>query len=192
MKIDDKNKSKKSAGVDSIVKALNVLKKKTKSKNKGYRQQRAAKVVLNERNVSGFPVIEGLNEEKSIIGRGMVALNKALYEQTLYESERLGKIRNILSKIEIGLFDEETFKKLDPAQQLKIFEVLRKDSEATVNFLERMQRNSLQVMLVFEIYKKLMDTIEDDSDMVVKGLPSDLDRGKVMQVRGALIEMLNK
>jgi hypothetical protein len=131
-----------------------------------------------------------LDEEKGIIGRGIVALNRALFEQTLYESERLGKIRGILSKIEVGLLDIDMFTKLDPVQQLKVFEILRKDSESTVNFLERMQRNSLQVMVVFEIYKKLMETINPEESKGNQGLPPDIDKSKVMQVRGALLEMM--
>jgi hypothetical protein len=195
MKTNSKDqKKKKSGSVVSITDALSVLKGKARSKIRQRQQQRTMKEPkapeLSGKNVPGFPIIEGLDEEKGIIGRGIVALNRALFEQTLYESERLGKIRGILSKIEVGLLDIDLFNKLDPAQQLKIFEILRKDSESTVNFLERMQRNSLQVMVVFEIYKKLMETINPEEDKSNKGLPPDVDKSKVMQVRGALLEMM--
>jgi len=167
--------------VTSITEAISSLKSQKKQKKK---EPKKEVVVVN--NI--FP--EGLTEEKTIIGKGIVALNKALFEQTLYESERLGKIRNILSRIEVDLLDPVTFSRLDPIQQLKVFEVLRKDSETTVNFLERMQRNSLQVVMVFDIYKKLMETISQED---TSGMSDNIvDKSKVMQVRGALIEMLNK
>lgn len=167
--------------VTSITDAISSIRGQKKSTIK---KKKSKEVVYNS-----FPLVEGLTEEKTIIGKGIVALNKALFEQTLYESERLGKIRNILSKIEVGLFDPDAFSKLEPVQQLKVFEILRKDSETTVNFLERMQRNSLQVIMVFDIYKKLMETINQSED-ASGGLTDSVDKSKVMQVRGALIEML--
>jgi len=181
----------KNSSVVSITDALSTLRG---NKARLRRQKGRASVAkepkepgLHGKNVPGFPIIDGLDEEKTIIGKGIVALNRALFEQTLYESERLGKIRKILSKVEVNLLDEKAFDKLDVAQKMKIFEVLRKDSETTVNFLERMQRNSMQVMVVFEIYKKLMETIIPDDG---KGLPADIDKSKLIQVRGALLEMI--
>lgn len=164
--------------------------KDVNQKVKPARESKEPKLPSLTGQVVNFPDIPGLDEEKAIIGKGIIDLNKALFEQTIYESERLGKIRNILSKIEITLLDPKEFDKLDPETKLKFFEVLRKDSESTVNFLERMQRNSINVMLVFEIYKKLMETIKGDVEGSGQGLPAGVDKSKVMVLKGALLDIL--
>lgn len=180
-----------SDNVRSISEAIGSLRTKSKKQQRPQRQSivKEPKEPTLGKGVVAFPQIEGLDEEKTIIGKGIVAINKALFEQSLHEADRLSKIRGILSKIESGLLDEKAIFQLDPIQQLKVFEILRKDCETSVNFLERMQGNSLKVMVVFEIYKKLMETI-DDTEEASKGLPADIDKTKVMQVRGALLEMI--
>ena len=71
--------------------------------------------------------------------------------------------------------------------------MIKRDSEVSVNFLERMQRNSLQIMLVFQIYKQLLDssTKEDEVEQS-KGLPAGIDQSKVLEVRGALLDFMAK
>jgi ribosome biogenesis protein Nip4 len=182
--------------VRSISDAIGNLKKKRVKKPK---QQRAyAAQEPKEPRLTQVPVvlpeIVGLTEEKSIIGRGIVAINKALFEQSLHETDRLTKIRNILIKLEDKILDEKTILAMTPLEQLRVFEVLRKDCESSVNFLERMQSNSLKVMVIFEIYKKLMDDIDKQPEVETsaKGLPGEVDKKKMAQVRGALIEIVSK
>jgi hypothetical protein len=184
------------SNVTSITEAISSLRKprvrRPKQRFQNNKEPKEAKEPsLGSKGVPGFPIIEGLDKEKAIIGQGIVALNTALFEQTLHEAERLGKIRGILTKMEAGLLDEKAIMKLDAVQQLKVFEILRKDCESSVNFLERMQGNSLKIMVVFEIYKKLMETItpEGQSD-THQNLPPDIDKSKLIQVRGALLEMI--
>jgi hypothetical protein len=183
--------------VTSITQALSKLRSKSRlNKNRSKPRTVYVPAPADDKpkggGVPGFPIIEGLDEEKTIIGQGIVALNRALFEQTIYESTRLGKIRGILSSIETELLDEKLIKAMDPVQRMKLFEILRKDSEASVGFLERMQGNSLRVMVIFDIYKKLMDTISQPPDQSHTSLPADMDKDKVMQVRGALIEMMKQ
>lgn len=183
------------SNVTSITEAISSLRKqrvrRPKQKFHNREPKEPKEPQLGYKGVPGFPIIEGLDKEKTIIGQGIVALNTALFEQTLHEAERLGKIRGILTKMEVGLLDEKAIMKLDPVQQLKIFEILRKDCESSVNFLERMQGNSLKIMVVFEIYKKLMETITPpDTGESHTNLPAGIDKSKVLQVRGALLEMI--
>lgn len=178
--------------VTSITQALSKMRSVSRHSSKVRNTYVPAPDKKDTEGVPGFPLIEGLDEEKTIIGQGIVALNRALFEQTIYESTRLGKIRGILSAIELELLDDKKIKAMDPAQRMKLFEILRKDSETTVGFLERMQGNSLKVMVIFDIYKKLLDSISTPPDQSHTSLPADMNRDKVMQVRGALIEMMKQ
>lgn len=166
-------------------------KKLDNTKMKPAREPREPKApALTSQSVPDFPDVPGLDEEKAIIGKGIVDLNKALFQQTIYESERLGKIRKLLSKIEMTILDESEFDKLSPDVKLQLFGILRKDSETTINFLERMQRNSINIMLVFEIYKKLMETIKDSDVINMKGLPPGVDKSKILEVKGVLLDLM--
>ena len=182
--------------VTSITEAVSSLRKtRVRRPKQKFQQNKEPKEPkepsLGSKNLpASFPIVEGLDREKSIIGQGIVALNTALFEQTLHEASRLSKIRGILTKMEAGLLDEKAIMKLDPVQQLKVFEILRKDCESSVNFLERMQSNSMRIMVVFDIYKKLMETITPPEEESHQGIPADIDKTKLIQVRGALLEMI--
>lgn len=184
------------SNVTSITEAISSLRKprvrrpKQKYQNQNKEPKEPKEPSLGSKNVPGFPIVDGLDKEKSIIGQGIVALNTALFEQTLHEANRLSKIRSILTKMEAGLLDEKAILKLDPVQQLKVFEILRKDCESSVNFLERMQSNSMRIMVVFDIYKKLMETVTPAEEETHQGIPADIDKSKLIQVRGALLEMI--
>ena len=90
--------------VTSITKAISKMKDKPRLgdvKMQKKRKQRQQNPIMKEpklpgKDLSVFPDIPGLTEEKTIIGKGMIALNKALFEQTIHESERLAKIGRFL------------------------------------------------------------------------------------------------
>lgn len=138
---------------------------------------------------SSLPV---LNEEKSIIANGIISLNRSLYEQTVHESNRLLKLRKIIGNIEESILDEKYIESLSPDKKLRIYEILRKDSGCIVDFLERMQKNSLQVALIFDIHKNLMEVVDDKSESnSAKSLSTGIDKDKVTKMKITLLNLLN-
>ena len=132
-----------------------------------------------------------LMEEKGIISTGIIALNTALFEQAKLEAERIPKVRRIIDLIESDILDEKAIEKLSPIDKLRVLESLSRSLGNSINFLERMQRNSLGIMAILEIYQKLHQEIESISPKT-GSTPDPGSKARLQSVKGVLIDMISK
>lgn len=158
--------------------------KEEKQKRKKSKAKPKAEVIT----VEEVPV---LTAERVVMGKGVAALNKALYEQSIHEAERLCKLRRLIGSLEDELLTEDKIKDMNEEDKRRFLSNLKRDSQYSIGFLERMQHSSLQLLLMLDVYKQLMEQVSMEAEETQAAF-KDMDRDKVTAVRQLLLDKLSK
>lgn len=161
--------------------------KEEKPKRKRSKAKPKVELITTSTSATKEPI---LPSERVIMGKGVAALNKALYEQSIHEANRLSRLRGLIGILEDELITEDKIKELDEEGKRRLLNSLKRDSQFSVGFLERMQHSSLQLMLMLDVYKQLMEQVSMEEE---EGTGStEIDKAKVSVVRDMLLSKLKK
>lgn len=99
--------------------------------------------------------------------KGMYTLESALFGQATYEFTRNNKIKQLLTQIEDELFTKENLDQLDPVQKMKLYEVLNRNMNTSLMFLQNLHINlTTGIEAVKHLEKEKSSQIPKDSTTV--------------------------
>lgn len=128
-------------------------------------------------------------EDRTTIGNGLVSLNTALFQHASREALRIEKIRGIVEHIEDKVLDENVIDNLPPLEQVRIMESLRRSMDNSILFLERLQRGSLQLITIMQIYDELNAKNGDTGETTVAPVAN---KQAVASLKGELIDLISR
>jgi len=143
-------------------------------------------------NVSGI-VTETNPDEKNIINKGLVDITKTLYETASIESQRINRLRNVTAKIESKLLEDLDVDNMSKADLVKAYKMYRFNLEASLGFMERMQKNSIQTAALLEMQKEIMRRREEElaqEERKIKDM-KPLDRRHVIDLKQRLLKVID-
>jgi hypothetical protein len=87
---------------------------------------------------------------------------RGLFEQTVYEAERLPRIRGALNTLDSVLLQEELIKKLTPDQQMLLAKVLADGAVSTTRMMADMGKLMMQIRGIVGTFEGVQHVLESD------------------------------
>lgn len=87
---------------------------------------------------------------------------RGLFEQTVYEAERLPRIRGALNTLDSVLLQEEILKKLSPEQQILLAKVLADGAVSTTRMMADMGKLLMQIRGIVGTFEGVQHVLESE------------------------------